>query len=86
MKIKFKLIGAETETWATLDNNYSMGSMPTMQANKTTMKFVSVDNSINVDITLDERHSLAQQMVMGMQNEIFEFDFAQPLPERRLNG
>ena len=85
MKIKFKFTGAETVLSAFRENDYSLGAPPIVQPNKSILSFQSIDGSVNVSITLDERHRLAQQLVIGMQNEVFEFDFSQPLPVNRLN-
>ena len=83
MKIKFKFYGAEKEIWASRDN--ILGENIINQPNKSKLQFISIDGSIKVDITVDERHRLTEQLAMGMQNEIFEFDFAQPMPANRLN-
>lgn len=88
MKMLFKFIGGRTDMWATREN--TLGAMPIMQPNKHVLSFVSVDQSVNVDITVDERHALARVIAEQMQNELFEFDFGQsqtPEPEpKKLNG
>lgn len=83
MKIQFKLIGTDGEVWADRDN--VLGQCITMQPNTYTLKFVSIDQSIELSIKLDERNKLAAHLANQLQNEIFEFDFSQSIPEKRLN-
>lgn len=83
MKIKFKYIGYDTEISANRENSF--GRSVIHQPNKVILKFVSVDGAIAIDMTLDERNKLAVHLAETMRDETFEFDFGQPMPEKRLN-
>lgn len=83
MKVKFKYYGAEREIWADRYNEPNQSIIH--QPNTSTLRFISLDGAVEVNIKVDERNRLAEQLAIGMQNEFFEFDFSQPLPPNRLN-
>lgn len=83
MKIQFKFIGTSAEAWADRDN--ILGQCITIQPNTYNLRFLSIDGAIELTLKVDERNKLAVHLANQLQNETFEFDFGQPLPEKRLN-
>lgn len=84
MKLKFKFCGSERRISAFNDNEF--GQHIIRQPNVFTLTFVSEHGDIELKMTLDERNQAAMVIAEGMQNEYFEFDFSQPMPQNRLNS